>query len=332
MPLSQATWGPAATARGVSPRLGVIAVTGHAASPDGFRHTALLHEEPDEFSTCVLGFVRAGVRAHEPVLVAGAGPGLHLLRAQLDGEGELVNWADLAGGRPGPAGVVGLLRSFALRHAGRPVRCVQEVAWPGRPPGDVAETLRQEELINQVFTRVPATILCAYDVRATAGVLDGAERAHPSLIRSGQPEPSRCFTGAGGDDLPLSRPPGTALVRRFREDQARVRQAAAGYARASGLGEDRVQDVVLAVGELAGNTLKHTSGPGTLTMWTAAGELLAQIDDSGHIRAPLPKARREMPGQAGSQGLWLVHQLCDLVDIRSGPGGTSIRIHIRLPS
>ena len=121
-------------------------------------------------------------------------------------------------------------------------------------------------------------------------------------------------------------------MREFREDQARVRQLAAGYARASGLGEDRVQDVVLAVGELAGNTLKHTSGPGTLTMWTAASELLAQIDDSGHIRTPLPEARPEPTGLAGSQGLWLVHQLCDLVDIRSGPGGTSIRIHIRLPS
>jgi anti-sigma regulatory factor (Ser/Thr protein kinase) len=120
------------------------------------------------------------------------------------------------------------------------------------------------------------------------------------------------------------------MVLSYRTDQARVRRAAAGYARASGLAEDRVQDVVLAVGELAGNTLKHTGGPGTLTMWTAAGELLAQIDDSGHIRTPLPSTGPDIPDLSDGQGLWLVHQLCDLVDIRTGPYGTRIRIHIRL--
>lgn len=306
-------------------------VAGHPASPDGFRHAALLHADPEEFAAGVLGFVRAGVRAREPVLVTGAGPGLCVLRSQLDGEGELVTWADLAGYGPGP-GVAGLMRSFALRYAGRPVRCVQEVAWPGRPQRDTAETMRQEALINRAFALVPASILCAYDARAGAGVLAGAERAHPSLIRSGRAQPSRGFAGTGPDDLPLSDPPATAMVFGYREDQARVRRAAAGYARASGLDEDRVQDVVLAMGELAGNTLKHTSGPGTLTMWTAGGELLAQIDDSGHIRGPLPGIQLDTPGLAGSQGLWLVHQLCDLVDIRTGPGGTSIRLHIRLPS
>jgi anti-sigma regulatory factor (Ser/Thr protein kinase) len=138
--------------------------------------------------------------------------------------------------------------------------------------------------------------------------------------------------GSGGKELPLGgRPPAGAMVLGYRAEQSRVRQAAAGYARASGLDEDRVQDVVLAVGELAGNTLKHTSGPGTLTMWTAAGELLAQIDDGGHIHAPLPMAHAGAPGFASGQGLWLVEQLCDRVDIRTGPGGTSIRIHVRLP-
>lgn len=280
----------------------------------------------------MLGFVRAGVRAQEPVLVAGPGPGLRLLRADLDGEGELVSWADLADFRPRTGGVAGLMRSFALRHAGRPVRCVQEVAWPGQPQGDTAEALRQEALINQVFAVVPAAILCAYDMRAAAAVLADVERAHPSLIRSGQAQPSRSFASPGRDNVRLSRPPASAMVLGYREDQASVRRAVAVYARASGLGEDRVQDVVLAVGELAGNTLKHTSGPGTLSMWLADGELLAQIDDSGHIRAPLPTAMSGIPSMAGSQGLWLVHQLCDLVDIRTGPGGTSIRIHIGLPS
>ena len=129
-------------------------------------------------------------------------------------------------------------------------------------------------------------------------------------------------------DQPPGRPPARATVHCYRNGLAAARRAATGYARASGLAEERIQDVVLAIGELTANTLRHTSGPGTLTMWTADGELLAQVDDAGHIRAPLPGPDR--PGLTGGQGLWLVGQLCDRVDIRTGPGGTSIRIHVRL--
>ena len=31
-----------------------------------------------------------------------------------------------------------------------------------------------------------------------------------------------------------------------------------------------------------------------------------------------------------SHGLLIVHQVCDLVELRSGPGGTAIRLHMRL--
>jgi hypothetical protein len=34
----------------------------------------------------------------------------------------------------------------------------------------------------------------------------------------------------------------------------------------------------------------------------------------------------------GGHGLWLVHQVCDLVEIRSGDAGTTIRLHMNLAS
>jgi anti-sigma regulatory factor (Ser/Thr protein kinase) len=35
--------------------------------------------------------------------------------------------------------------------------------------------------------------------------------------------------------------------------------------------------------------------------------------------------------QEGGRGLWLINQLCDLVQLRSSPEGTSVRMSMRLP-
>ncbi|HYJ77750.1 MAG TPA: sensor histidine kinase, partial [Actinomycetes bacterium] len=35
--------------------------------------------------------------------------------------------------------------------------------------------------------------------------------------------------------------------------------------------------------------------------------------------------------RAGGRGLWLANQLCNLVQIRSGAAGTTVRLHARLP-
>jgi hypothetical protein len=31
----------------------------------------------------------------------------------------------------------------------------------------------------------------------------------------------------------------------------------------------------------------------------------------------------------GGRGLWVVHQTCDRVQIRTGPAGTTVRVHMR---
>jgi len=43
-------------------------------------------------------------------------------------------------------------------------------------------------------------------------------------------------------------------------------------------------------------------------------------------------AGRERPheGQVGGWGLWLANQLCDLVQVRSFPDGTVVRLHVSL--
>jgi len=105
---------------------------------------------------------------------------------------------------------------------------------------------------------------------------------------------------------------------------------AADHARRAGLPAGRVRDLVIAVSELAANTWRHTDAGGMLHVWAADGELLCQIHDSGCISDQLAGRRRPAPEGAGGNGLWVVYQLCDLVELRTASTGVTIRLHFRL--
>jgi len=109
-----------------------------------------------------------------------------------------------------------------------------------------------------------------------------------------------------------------------------VRALAESEARVSGLPEDRIVDFVIAVGELAGNTVRHARSPGSMEIWLADGELICEIRDAGVISDPLAGTRPPPPEANGGHGLWLVHQVCDRVDLRSDETGTVIRLHMNL--
>jgi anti-sigma regulatory factor (Ser/Thr protein kinase) len=132
---------------------------------------------------------------------------------------------------------------------------------------------------------------------------------------------------------PLPPPGDDATYLTYRTDLAKVRALVLQQARAAGLGEGRANDLVLAVSEVAANTLRHTQSAGTLTIWRQAGELVCEIQDEGMIADPLAGQRRPGPDATGGHGLWLVYQVCDAVDLRSDETGTTIRMHmgIQLP-
>ena len=98
----------------------------------------------------------------------------------------------------------------------------------------------------------------------------------------------------------------------------------------AGLSAMRATDMTLAVSELAANTLQHTRAEGVAQAWQADGELVCQITDSGFISDPLAGFLQPQPDQPGGHGLWLVNQICDLVEVRSDQGGTVIRLHMWL--
>jgi anti-sigma regulatory factor (Ser/Thr protein kinase) len=149
-----------------------------------------------------------------------------------------------------------------------------------------------------------------------------ASRPRRLLVRDDRTERS--------PDSALPPSPGDAFSYAYRTDLSRVRAVVLKHAREAGLLEARASDLVLAVSELAGNTLRHTRSGGTLTVWRVPGELVCEIHDQGTITDPLAGRRRPAPGTLGGQGLWLVHQVCDQVELHSGEGGTTVRAHMTL--
>ncbi|HEY0718254.1 MAG TPA: ATP-binding protein, partial [Streptosporangiaceae bacterium] len=114
----------------------------------------------------------------------------------------------------------------------------------------------------------------------------------------------------------------------FRFDLAWLRGLVRERARAAGLTPRQVVDLVLAVGEAAANTVRHAGGQGTLKIWPDQTGIVCEVADRGRASDPRTGQRPPPPGSGGGQGLWVILQACDQVELRSGDHGTVIRMHM----
>ena len=115
-------------------------------------------------------------------------------------------------------------------------------------------------------------------------------------------------------------------------DEARpVRRLVESHAGRARLAEERAADLVLAASEVAANTLSHARSDGMLHVWRDDQEVLCQLHDQGWITDPLAGRVRHGPESRG-HGLFLVNQVCDLVELITGREGTTVCLHMRLPA
>ena len=302
-----------------------------------FRHEALLYSGDADFVDRVGGFVRSGVDAGEPVLVAVSAARIELLRRALGGSARWVTFVDMDAVGVNPARLLPTWRTFAAPHlaAGRRIRGVGEPISPGRSAAELVECHRSEALLNLAFDGGGAWwLVCPYDAAALpAEVIAEARCTHPLVWGSQSGEPSAEYRGrfAAAEPFvaPLPDPPAVVEETRFTLGDLRtVRAVVAGAARRWGLPEARVADLILAVGEVAANSVRHGGGRGTMRIWYADDAAVCEIRDAGYIDKPL--AGREPPqGSHGGYGLWLANQVCDLVQVRSSSAGTTVRLHVR---
>ena len=302
-----------------------------------FRHEALFYAGREEFVERVGAFVRDGVAAEEPVLAVVDPEKIDLLRGALDGEAEGVFFADMRALGGNPARIIPAWREFVAAHAlsGRRLRGVGEPIWPRRSEAELAECRRHESLLNLAFAGGrPWWLVCPYDAEALdPAVVEEARRTHPFVCEDGAGRESVDYYGLDAIARPfderLPDPPADVFELAFRPGPlAPLRRFVARHA--AGLGALRRADFVLAVHEVVSNSIRHGGGAGTLQLWRDRDALVCEVRDGGRIDDPLVGRERPSFGRPGGRGLWLANQLCDLVQVRSFPDGSVVRLHMRL--
>jgi anti-sigma regulatory factor (Ser/Thr protein kinase) len=306
---------------------------------DPFDHPALLYRDAEEYLAGTLPFITDGLAAGEPVAVSVPGTNLRLLRGALGADARRVLLHDMSvvGRNPGRI-IPGVLLAFADAHPGCRIRIIGEPIWVSRSRDEYPACVQHEALINTAFAGRDAAILCPYDAAALPPAWIGhAERTHPTIVTATRRWDSPHFADpvavAADFNEPLpDPPPRAARIRVGLDNLPEIRSFVVAEAGAAGLRRDQAVDLMIAVNELAANTVEHAGGGGNLAVWTESEHLICQLRDEGHIKDPMA-GRLPVPADHpdGGRGLLLVHRLCDLVRIYTTPEGTTIRVHVRCP-
>ena len=314
-----------------------VALASELRSSKVFRHEALFYAGEEAFMEAVTRFVTDGVRAGEPVMVAVPRPSVDRLRARLGKEAIGVRFEDMAEAGRNPGRIISLWSDFAAEHpTAKQLRGVGEPIWADRKPEETAECEQHEALLNLAFAGAPMWLICPYDT-STLGwrLLDRAADTHGRVAGDWPLSRRRSIrSGPSAPDLldgPLPDPPGDSVRLTFdRHGLGTLRSVLMKVAAEYGLGKDPSDALVLAVNEVATNSVRYGGGKGELRAWRGPWSVVCEVRDQGFIEDPLAGRFRPKPIREKGFGLWLANQLCDLVQIRSNHQGSVIRVHARL--
>jgi anti-sigma regulatory factor (Ser/Thr protein kinase) len=307
----------------------------------GEKHRALIYHEPGRFVDGVGGFVRDGLDVGERVLVAIAREKVGWLRDGLGGAADALDvWdADDLYERHGP--MLRALMDYLERHARSAhgqVRVVAEQQLAQRSPADVRAYMRYEAASNVAFRGHAGAVLCPYDAEALPEeIVEDALRTHPIVLAPGGARVSELFTEPRSFVRERARvrppPPGAPVCGLDRlDDIAIARELVRARAEALGLAPHDVDDLTMAAGEVAANAVLHGRPPRTVWIYVDEGVLVCHVHDAGPgPRDPLagymPPDRRTLE----RRGLWVAHQLCEIVEVAADETGTHVYLGMRVP-
>jgi anti-sigma regulatory factor (Ser/Thr protein kinase) len=301
-----------------------------------FSHEALLYAGSEDFVKRTSDFVRQGLENDEPVLVMVTADKFEAIRSQLGADSRRVRFEDMGEVGRNPGRIISAWQDFADEFAGRERRRgIDEPIWAGRSADELVECQRNEALLNLAFADAGTfRLLCPYDVEQLGDdVIEEALRSHPHIQEGDAAHPSDRYRadpliGAPGCE-PLPEPELPPFELEFDLDTLHlIRGVVAAHGERAGLSRAAREELVLAVDAAASNSIEHGGGFGVLRIWSDPQDLVFEVRDHGRIGDPLAGRRRSKAADGG-HGLWMTNQLCDLVQIRSLPEGTSVRLRMR---
>ncbi|MFK0221187.1 anti-sigma factor RsbA family regulatory protein [Streptomyces vinaceus] len=303
--------------------------------PSPFRHELYPYRGEAQFLSGALDFIHEALEGDEAVVVAVPSDKTSLLRRELDHD-SAVAFVDTTtlGSNPGRHIAAWSAWMSERGEGGRPVRGIGETAWSqARTAAHRSELRYHEWLLNRAFARSSTwSMLCTYDTaEEDPHAVQALSRCHPLIRRDGHRTANEDFlTGQEYAFEALSAPCDPYQELSYTDgDLAVVRSKVAQCASDAGVTKERLARLAVAVTEIATNSIRHGGGHGTLRTWAQEETFLCEFRDAGHITDAMAGRSRPEVDQIGGRGLWLAHQLCDLVEIRSTRDhGTTIRLHM----
>jgi anti-sigma regulatory factor (Ser/Thr protein kinase) len=296
-------------------------------------HQVLLYEDTRQFLGAILPFIRDGVDRGDPVLAVTTEANSSMLRDELGPKADGVKFVEPARWYDAPGRTLAACHRYVQerRDGQEQVRLVGEPVWAGWDEVQTASWKRFEANLNVAFASSRAWMICSYDARLLSPeVLADARRTHPQLTGGAAcaeyAEPAE-FCAKWQLDL-VPPPLGGYSVLGFDGDPAPVRRFAIAEAARLGMPVARMDDLLLAVNEVTTNAIRHGAGYGQVRVWRDDRYLLCEVFDPGTALDTVFGGLPPSPDSEGGHGMWITRQLCDLVEIRPLPGGTTVRLYI----
>ncbi|WP_370961859.1 anti-sigma factor RsbA family regulatory protein [Amycolatopsis sp. cg9] len=300
----------------------------------GYEHAVVRYASEDELVAVGVPFLTAGIAAGEPTVVSLDREHTELLRAALppDADTHFLPMGDLYA-RPAVA-----IRSYRELMAGFVAGGAAGIRILGELPRAAIDTswdwwARYEAAVNHAYDEFPLRSICAYDTRTTPRhVLDDVARTHPFVAtpggghraNDGFVDPLAFLAGPRPmTPHPIQR---TEPLIELTDPQPREARHAVLAANKTDLPAAEIDDLVLAVSEIADNALRHGRPPVTLRIWAGPGCMVVTVHDTGDGPADpfagLLPAEREV----GGRGLWITHQICSQVTLHRDDTGFTARL------
>jgi hypothetical protein len=305
-----------------------------ARSEQSYRHEAFLWHDRADYTDGLVPFITEGLAAGEPVMVATLTEHTDWLREELGPEADQVKFFDMAELGRNPAKIIPAWQKFIDSESGasRPARGVGEPIWAGRGTDELIECQLHEALLNvAVDPMTPFWLVCAYDAeRLDPPVIDEAYRSHPVVIEADAYKGSTLYAGQAhvevmlGSELPpLAGEPTTIPFTAKNLDRLLMFLKLEGHV--AGLALKQATDLATATHGLAAGSMERGATGGVIRMWRQSCSVVCEVVDDTYVDDPL--AGRRAPLVDNADALWTANQLCDLVQLRSTPVGTTVRLH-----